>query len=77
MRKLVTTLVVFYQHAFSPDKGLLRGLYPFRGSCVMYPTCSEYLLLAIGKHGTIKGIFMGLMRIGRCHPFQKNLVDEP
>ncbi len=70
-------LVVFYQRTFSPDRGALRGLYSFRGACVMYPSCSEYMLLSIKKHGTVKGISLGILRIGRCHPFQKKLIDEP
>jgi hypothetical protein len=66
-----------YQYLISPDKGLLRGLYPFRGACAMYPSCSEYMILAIEKYGSMKGFYLGIRRIGRCHPFQKNLVDIP
>lgn len=77
MKILLTTLIVFYQRVFSPDTGMLRGLYPTRGACAMYPTCSEYMKLAITKHGALKGFVRGVLRIGRCHPFQKKLIDVP
>lgn len=44
-------------------------------SCVFIPTCSEYTKEAIIKYGSIKGIFLGLKRIARCHPWQKNKYD--
>ena len=77
MKTVLIAVVVVYQRIFSPDQGLLRGLYPFQGACAMYPSCSEYMILSIKKNGSIKGVFFGILRIGRCHPFQKNLVDIP
>lgn len=44
-------------------------------SCVFIPTCSEYTKEAIIKYGSIKGILLGLKRIARCHPWQKNKYD--
>ena|GEM_PF-6519501 len=38
-------------------------------SCRFYPTCSEYCLIAIRKHGTFRGSMMCLSRIGRCNPW--------
>lgn len=77
MKKLLMVLVVFYQHTLSPDTGMLRGLYPMRGACAMYPSCSEYMKLSITKHGALKGFTLGILRIGRCHPWQKKLIDVP
>ncbi len=77
MKNPLLFFIGIYQRVFSPDKGILRGLYPFSGACIMYPSCSEYMRLAIEKHGTAKGFMMGVLRIGRCHPFQKKLVDVP
>lgn len=77
MKSFCVALVIFYQRVFSPDRGMLRGLYPLRGVCVMYPSCSSYMILAIRKHGAMKGVLAGIMRIGRCHPFQKKLIDMP
>lgn len=77
MKQLLISVILVYQRVFSPDKGLLRGLYPFRGVCNMHPSCSEYMILAIKKHGAVKGFFLGILRLSRCHPFQKKLVDMP
>ena len=44
-------------------------------SCVFYPTCSEYTKQAIEKYGTLKGIYLGFLRILRCHPWQKKHID--
>lgn len=70
-------IVRAYQRVLSPDTGFLGKMVVFRGVCTMYPTCSEYMILSIKKHGTAKGVLKGIFRIGRCHPFQKKLVDFP
>ena len=44
-------------------------------SCVFYPSCSEYTKQAIEKYGVLKGTYLGLNRILRCHPWQKNHID--
>jgi len=44
-------------------------------SCVFTPTCSEYTKEALLKYGFLKGIFLGIKRIMRCHPWQKNNYD--
>jgi hypothetical protein len=44
-------------------------------SCCFIPTCSEYTKEALIKYGTIKGLYLGFLRILRCHPFQKNKYD--
>lgn len=45
-------------------------------SCVFYPTCSEYAKVAIDRYGILKGSKLGLFRIFRCHPWQKNHLDS-
>jgi putative membrane protein insertion efficiency factor len=59
---------------------LLRGyklfVSPFLPSaCRYYPTCSEYMSEAVAKHGVVRGVWMGLKRLGRCHPFHQGGYD--
>ena len=44
-------------------------------ACRYYPTCSEYMCEAVAKHGVVKGVWMGLKRLGRCHPFHEGGYD--
>ncbi len=46
-----------------------------KNSCVFYPSCSEYTKQAILKYGSIKGSYLGFLRILRCHPWQKKHID--
>ncbi len=47
------------------------------GHCRFHPSCSQYMIEAVRKHGPRRGLGMGLRRIGRCHPFSEGGVDEP
>jgi uncharacterized protein len=38
-------------------------------ACRFYPTCSEYMMEAVEKHGAWRGIALGIGRLLRCHPF--------
>lgn len=44
-------------------------------SCRFYPTCSQYAIEAIEKYGALKGSFLAVKRIGRCHPFNPGGYD--
>jgi putative membrane protein insertion efficiency factor len=49
---------------------------PFLGKqCKFYPTCSQYALEAIEKHGSIRGSAMSILRILRCNPFSAGGYD--
>lgn len=74
LRKLALALIRFYQATISFDHGLLRFLYP-NGYCKFHPTCSEYAAQAISKHGTVKGPYLAMRRLLRCHPFSKGGLD--
>lgn len=51
-------------------------LSPFLGpACRFYPTCSEYALQAVTRHGAIKGSILAVKRILRCHPFNPGGYD--
>ena len=59
-------------------KGYQRAVSPLLGDhCRFYPSCSEYMIGSIRKNGCILGVFDGLWRILRCHPFHPGGVDEP
>ncbi len=60
MKFLLIALVRFYQAALSPY---------LPNSCRYTPTCSQYMIEAVQKHGPLKGGWMGLKRFARCHPW--------
>ncbi|MFA6586133.1 MAG: membrane protein insertion efficiency factor YidD [Candidatus Paceibacterota bacterium] len=70
-------LINFYQKILAyPVKKFLDYFGLFKNnSCVFYPTCSEYTKEAVKKYGILKGSYLGLLRILRCHPWQKNHID--
>lgn len=73
LRAFVVSLLSFYQTVLSPDTGIFsirRGT-----TCVFYPTCSEYTKQAVSKYGVIKGVVLGIRRITKCHPWQKEHID--
>ncbi len=66
MTWLLLKLVRGYQLLISPVLG---------SNCRFYPTCSSYMLQAIELHGPVRGTWLGLKRIGRCHPWHAGGVD--
>jgi putative membrane protein insertion efficiency factor len=57
---LLLAFIRFYQGAISPHKP---------PSCRYVPTCSHYAAEAIRKHGPLKGTWLALKRLSRCHPW--------
>ena len=66
MKTAILLLIKTYRRFSSP-------LFP--PSCRFQPTCSQYALEAIATHGTIKGGWLAISRIGRCHPFHPGGYD--
>jgi putative membrane protein insertion efficiency factor len=44
-------------------------------ACRFYPSCSDYMSQAVEKHGAARGVWMGLRRLVRCHPFCEGGFD--
>ena len=60
-----------------PVKGYRLFLSPWLGhGCRFQPTCSAYALEALERHGALKGGWLALRRIGRCHPWGGSGIDN-
>ena len=66
MKKIMIWSIHKYQKHLSPLKTT---------RCPYYPTCSNYGLQAIEKYGALKGSWLALRRLLRCHPFHKGGYD--
>ena len=68
LAKVSIYLIRLYQKTFSPDHSTLGEAYPFCG-CRYYPSCSEYAVLVLKKHGFLCGVPRVIWRILKCNPF--------
>jgi len=66
MKNIALAIIKFYQYAVSPH---------FPPVCRYYPTCSSYAYDAVMKYGALRGGFMAVRRIFRCHPFHSGGYD--
>ena len=66
MKKILITMIRFYQRYLSPLKST---------KCPYYPCCSQYGLEAVQKYGFFKGTALSVWRILRCNPFSKGGYD--
>jgi putative membrane protein insertion efficiency factor len=66
MKQVVITLIRGYQRFISPGLG---------SNCRFHPTCSQYTLEAVERYGAAKGLWLGVKRISRCHPFHPGGYD--
>ena len=60
MSRVLIAMIRFYRKYISPMK---------RGCCIYIPTCSQYAVEAIEKYGALKGGWLALKRLSKCHPF--------
>ena len=62
MKRAMLGMIRFYRKNISPQRA---------PSCRFIPTCSQYALEAVEKHGAVKGGFLAAKRLSHCHPFYK------
>ena len=67
MKKIAIFIINMYRKYLSPLKG--------RPTCIYTPTCSQYAIEALEKYGFLKGGFLAVKRILRCHHFAKGGYD--
>ncbi len=68
VKQLFILPIRLYQWLISPMLG---------PKCRFNPTCSHYMVDAIMEWGVFKGLYLGLKRIGKCHPWGKTFGDDP
>lgn len=68
IKKLLISLIRVYSFLLSPLLGQ---------NCRFHPTCSAYAREAIEEHGALKGLFLGIKRILKCHPWHKGEMLDP
>jgi uncharacterized protein len=68
LSSMLILLVRAYQLVLSPI---------FGGRCRFYPSCSQYMILAIRKHGPVRGTCKGVWRVCRCNPWCEGGNDPP
>jgi len=66
MRRLLIGFIKVYRYVLSPFIGQ---------HCRFTPTCSEYATEAIEQHGALKGSWLAIRRLSRCHPFHTGGFD--
>lgn len=66
MSRVLLALLRAYQLAISPLMG---------PSCRFYPSCSNYAIEAVRTHGALRGAWLALRRVGRCHPWCEGGYD--
>ena len=69
---LIRLLIRSYQLFISPVLSLIVGA---NAGCRFQPTCSQYFLEAVETHGALRGSWLGLKRIARCHPWGGQGID--
>lgn len=66
MQAILINALRAYRYAISPLLG---------DNCRFYPSCSEYAVTAIARHGAVKGLWLAMRRLLRCHPWHHGGYD--
>lgn len=75
MKKIILRLIRFYQKTSFFHNYFFRVIFASDRTCRFIPTCSDYTYQAVEKYGSAKGLWLGLKRIIRCHPFSSGGSD--
>ncbi|MFA6081168.1 MAG: membrane protein insertion efficiency factor YidD [Patescibacteria group bacterium] len=75
MKIIILKFIRFYQKTRFFHGAIARQLFLTDSVCRFTPTCSNYTYEAVDKYGVIKGLFFGIKRIIRCHPWSKGGFD--
>lgn len=75
MKTIILALIRLYQKTSFFHTRLFKVLFLTDAGCRFEPTCSRYTYAAIEKYGVLKGSFLGLKRIMRCHPWSRGGYD--
>lgn len=74
LKNIVIFLISLYQVTISPDHSWIRFLN-LKVGCRYYPSCSEFTKQSISKNGLRLGIWQGLIRLLKCHPWSVGGYD--
>ena len=66
MRSIILFMIRGYSYLLSPLLG---------NNCRFYPTCSAYALTAVERFGVVRGLWLAVRRLGRCHPWHEGGYD--
>ena len=66
MKTLFLALIRAYQYVLRPMLG---------SNCRFYPSCSDYAREAIERHGAMRGLWLAVRRVARCHPYHPGGFD--
>ena len=66
MKPLLLLLLSSYQYAVRPLLG---------ANCRFYPSCSDYAKEAIERHGALRGLWLSVRRVAKCHPYHPGGFD--
>jgi len=66
MKTVLLALIRAYQYTLRPMLG---------SNCRFYPSCSDYAREAIERHGALRGLWLAVKRVGKCHPYHPGGFD--
>jgi len=75
MKRSILSLIRFYQKTKFFHGAFARQLFLTDKVCRFTPTCSNYTIQAVEKYGVAAGLWLGLKRIVKCHPWNKGGYD--